>query len=187
MIFCCQSCRINCNFFMNFLWGAFPTLTPTLEWLSTLCNLISLMVAVLWLLIFYSALIGVTSNTMTSIGSWKLFTQRTANSEWFSSLWPHVISEDILCRLTVCAAKWQVAFFKKKPNEVSVHYSKLYTIHSWFFIVVKVKEYIRRAKAWRNKIWPKGEAVEGRPSSYLMSLLVLRAFEIRGPHETLAL
>lgn len=39
---------------------------------------------------------------------------------------------------------------------------------------MEVKEYIRRAKIWRNTHWEKGE--RGRPSSYLMSLLVLKAF-----------
>ena len=38
----------------------------------------------------------------------------------------------------------------------------------------KAKEYIRRAKAWRNIHFA---ANGGRPSSYLMSLLVVRAYE----------
>ena len=41
----------------------------------------------------------------------------------------------------------------------------------------QVKEFIRRAKAWRNKKWPKGSSGSGRPKSYLMSVLVLRAYE----------
>lgn len=43
-------------------------------------------------------------------------------------------------------------------------------------LLQEVKEYIRRAKIWRNGEWKKDEI--GRPSSYLMSLLVVRAFEI---------
>ena len=46
--------------------------------------------------------------------------------------------------------------------------------------LVKAKEYIRRAKAWRNKMWPKEQGGAGKPSSYLMSLLVLKAYEIGG-------
>ena len=42
----------------------------------------------------------------------------------------------------------------------------------------QVKEYIRRAKAWRNRMWANGG--EGKPSSYLMSLLVLEAYETKG-------
>ena len=49
--------------------------------------------------------------------------------------------------------------------------------------VVQVKEYIRRAKAWRNRMWPKNEEGEGRPKSYLMSLLVVEAYETKG-HKT---
>ena len=38
-----------------------------------------------------------------------------------------------------------------------------------------MKEYIRRAKAWRNRVW--GARKEGKPKSYLLSLLVVRAYE----------
>ena len=41
-------------------------------------------------------------------------------------------------------------------------------------IIFKAKEYIRRAKAWRNKYF--GADKLGRPSSYLMSLLVVKAY-----------
>ena len=41
-----------------------------------------------------------------------------------------------------------------------------------------MKEYIRRAKAWRNEAWKHGE--EGMPLSYLMSLLVVKAYENAG-------
>ena len=43
--------------------------------------------------------------------------------------------------------------------------------------MVQVKEFISRAKAWRNKVWPKSTGGSGRPKSYLISLLVLRAYE----------
>ncbi|CAI8023927.1 2'-5'-oligoadenylate synthase 1A [Geodia barretti] len=56
---------------------------------------------------------------------------------------------------TVCASKWQIEFFKRVDSQA--------------------KEYIRRAKAWRNKYF--GADVPGRPSSYLMSLLVVKAYE----------
>lgn len=64
---------------------------------------------------------------------------------------------------TVCASKWQVEFFKPKPNEV--------------------KEFSRRAKKWRNETWPKDSFYggEGRPSSYLMSLLVVLAYHEATP------
>ena len=38
-----------------------------------------------------------------------------------------------------------------------------------------IKEYIRRAKAWMNREW--GRSKTGKPKSYLMSLLVVRAYE----------
>ena len=44
-------------------------------------------------------------------------------------------------------------------------------------VFVQVKEFISRAKAWRNKKWPKSTGGSGRPKSYLISLLVLRAYE----------
>lgn len=63
-------------------------------------------------------------------------------------------------KYTVFAAKWQVQFFKHRPPEV--------------------KEYIRKAKAWRNKMWPVETGGAGKPSSYLISLLVLKAYETGG-------
>lgn len=38
-----------------------------------------------------------------------------------------------------------------------------------------VKEYIRRAKAWRNREW--GKSKYGKPKSYLLSLLIVRAYK----------
>ncbi len=45
-------------------------------------------------------------------------------------------------------------------------------------IVNQAKELIRRAKAWRNKEWPEGKQCIERPKSYLISILVLRAYEL---------
>lgn len=39
------------------------------------------------------------------------------------------------------------------------------------------RDLIKRAKAWRNHTWPRGSGGTGRPSSYLVSLLVAKAFE----------
>ena len=39
-------------------------------------------------------------------------------------------------------------------------------------------EYIRRAKAWRNNAWDDDES--GQPSSYLVELLVIKAYENGG-------
>ena len=36
---------------------------------------------------------------------------------------------------------------------------------------------IRKAKEWKNAEWPKDQEGEGRPSSYLMSLLVVAAYD----------
>ena len=52
----------------------------------------------------------------------------------------------------------------------------IYTDSSFWY---KTKEYIRRAKAWRNSVWSRS-GMHGRPSSYLMSLLVVRAYENAG-------
>ena len=40
----------------------------------------------------------------------------------------------------------------------------------------QVKEYIKRFKAWRNHVWPKGKDAVGRPKSYLLSLLMIKAY-----------
>uniref|UniRef100_A0A1X7V266 2'-5'-oligoadenylate synthetase 1 domain-containing protein n=1 Tax=Amphimedon queenslandica TaxID=400682 RepID=A0A1X7V266_AMPQE len=60
-------------------------------------------------------------------------------------------------KFSCSAAKWQVKFFKEQPNEV--------------------KEYIKRFKAWRNLHWPKGQDAVGRPKSYLLGLLMIKAYE----------
>ena len=41
----------------------------------------------------------------------------------------------------------------------------------------QVKEYIKRAKAWRNAKWPSSQTVDGRPKSFLLGLLVVEAFQ----------
>lgn len=38
-----------------------------------------------------------------------------------------------------------------------------------------MKEYIKRLKAWRNYHWARD--IEGRPKSYLLGLLMIRAYE----------
>ncbi len=40
---------------------------------------------------------------------------------------------------------------------------------------MQVKEFIKRAKAWRNKKWSHSHV--GKPKSYFLSLLVLKAYE----------
>ena len=42
----------------------------------------------------------------------------------------------------------------------------------------QVKNHIRQAKKWRDDMWPADEGGEGRPSSYLISLLAIKAFNI---------
>ena len=39
-----------------------------------------------------------------------------------------------------------------------------------------MREYIRRAKKWRNEIWPTKNNSDGRPKSILMGLLVVEAY-----------
>ena len=52
---------------------------------------------------------------------------------------------------------------------------------------MQIKEFSKRAKKWRNDTWPKDSGGEGRPSSYLMSLLVVLAYReatpTKKPHE----
>jgi hypothetical protein len=57
---------------------------------------------------------------------------------------------------TVCASKWQIEFFNRVDSQA--------------------KEYIRRAKTWRNTHF--GAGTPDKPSSYLMSLLVVKSYEI---------
>ncbi len=40
---------------------------------------------------------------------------------------------------------------------------------------MQAKEFIKRAKAWRNEKWLHSHV--GKPKSYLISLLVLKAYE----------
>ena len=42
-------------------------------------------------------------------------------------------------------------------------------------LTAQAKDYIKRAKVWRNRVWNVDK--RGKPSSYLISLLVLRAYE----------
>ncbi|XP_064392079.1 uncharacterized protein LOC135339747 isoform X1 [Halichondria panicea] len=64
---------------------------------------------------------------------------------------------EVMHRFSVNASKWQVEFMRKKDQ--------------------KVKVYIVRAKAWRNRLLPKSRVGRRSPSSFLISLLVLRAYE----------
>ena len=41
---------------------------------------------------------------------------------------------------------------------------------------LQVKELIKRAKAWRNQLWSERK-LPNKPKSYLISLLVLNAYE----------
>lgn len=68
----------------------------------------------------------------------------------------HGITEPNREMFTVCASKWQVQFFKENVDNLA-------------------KEYIRRAKSWRNSVWRSSQI--GKPSSYLISLLVVEAYE----------
>ena len=61
-------------------------------------------------------------------------------------------------RLFSCsAAKWQKQFFLAQPPQV--------------------REYIKKAKAWRNIKWPEKQDGIGRPKSFLISLLVVEAYK----------
>ena len=81
-------------------------------------------------------------------------------------------------RFSVNASKWQVTFMKKQDQRVLYNYAAYAIMYRCdHTLLTKVKEYIVRAKAWRNRLWPKSEGGRGRPSSYLISLLVLRAYE----------
>ena len=94
----------------------------------------------------------------------------------------YLYNMNVQCSFTVCASKWQVEFFKPKPNEVYKH-SILYNDTSLQFIHIQIKEFSKRAKKWRNDKWPKDSysGGEGRPSSYLMSLLVVLAYHEATP------
>ncbi len=39
-------------------------------------------------------------------------------------------------------------------------------------------EFIRRAKAWRDKTWPLETGGNGRPNDYLISVLMLYSYEM---------
>ena len=108
-------------------------------------------------------------------------------------------------RYSASAAKWQVQFFKQQSAQVlcvHVHvcvcechtwcvpmsphtYSFSDThhmyVHTYIHILLQSRDFyrelIKRAKAWRDHMWPRGSGGTGRPSSYLISLLVARAFE----------
>ena len=72
------------------------------------------------------------------------------------------------------ATTWQVEFFEKQKPQVSdcltLHMKSISSVFT-----PQVKEMIRKAKEWRDKEWKYDG--EGRPSSYLMSLLVVAAYQ----------
>lgn len=67
------------------------------------------------------------------------------------------IPEDKRFTFSVGASRWQVDFVRHQPNQA--------------------KEFVMRAKAWRNSEWRKEKSLTGRPKSYLMTILVVRAYE----------
>jgi hypothetical protein len=52
---------------------------------------------------------------------------------------------------------------------------------------LKVKEYIKRAKKWRDEYWPKGVQGTGRPKSFLLELLVIEAYDRVGRNDPRAI
>ena len=76
------------------------------------------------------------------------------------------------------ASRWQVDFVRHQPNQVTLrtHSSGHYSSYS-LSITVQAKEFVMRAKAWRNSEWRKEKSLTGRPKSYLMTILVVRAYE----------
>ena len=92
-------------------------------------------------------------------------------------------------RFSVNASKWQVAFIEKQDDKVSIRMYNVTNLTHMYTVaracvsicilkILQAKELIRRAKAWRNKEWPEGKLCTGRPKSYLISILVLRAYEL---------
>ena len=75
---------------------------------------------------------------------------------------------------SVCASKWQREVFKRQ-DQVRIICKGSFIVYWWCQLFQVVKEYIRRAKAWRNRVWEARK--EGKPRSYLLSLLVVRAYE----------
>lgn len=77
------------------------------------------------------------------------------------------------------ASKWHVHFFSSKILKwVGIRWLlPIYLFCSYHVKYSQVKEYIRCAKAWRNKKWPTSQGDSGRPKSFFISLLVLRAHE----------
>ena len=55
-----------------------------------------------------------------------------------------------------------------------------------YTLTLKLKDYIKKAKAWRNQVWH--SKCGKNPSSYLLSVLVVKAYEnsgyLKGPQES---
>ncbi len=74
---------------------------------------------------------------------------------------------------SVSASKWQVEFFKHQQPQVQ---TLLYLFQAELRVDLnQVKEFIKRAKAWRNVKWAGRKP--GKPKSFLLSVIVLRAYE----------
>lgn len=81
-------------------------------------------------------------------------------------------------RFFVGAAKWQVKFMKKQDEQVKVSGLSNLIIHvHTTHTCVQVKVLIQRAKAWRNRQWPRAYPGQKKPKSYFLSLLVVKAYE----------
>ena len=56
-----------------------------------------------------------------------------------------------------------------------------------FYFPYKVKEYIKRAKSWRNRCWPTERPGTGRPKSFLLGLLVAEGYRRVGRNDPAAI
>ena len=79
------------------------------------------------------------------------------------------------------ASKWQTRFISKRSQWVSIIIAVLDVILHYDLLIVRyvythlqVKEFCRRFKAWKTITWK--ESTDGRPSSYLLTILVVIAF-----------
>lgn len=79
-------------------------------------------------------------------------------------------------RFSASASKWQTDFISHQPQRVYIS-DKVLNLVSAFklnWTDSQVKELIRRMKAWRNVAWHGSK--EARPKSFLISLLVITAY-----------
>ena len=59
---------------------------------------------------------------------------------------------------------------------IHIQISKLNVLASYSFM--QVHGYIQYMNAWRNVIWDEEQATKGKPTSYLIALLIIKAYEI---------